>query len=133
MKLRAARSLRHAVLTWLLPCGGPAWQLPLMADARAGAPAAGMDVAEAALPADTGMKARRPHCGACSGSLAPGLRFSLADATSLACAQPSKQMRMAGKVAAPIKRVGAYIRGAGPGPAPAPAPSMDAVEMDTGM
>lgn len=47
--------------------------------------------------------------------------------------QPSKQMRMAGKVAAPIKRVGAYIRGAGPGPAPAPGPAMDVVEMDTGM
>ena len=52
-----------------------------------------------------------------------------ADATSRAT-QPSKQMRMG--VVAPVKRVGALVRGAGAGPAPAPAPSADTVEA-TGM
>lgn len=52
-----------------------------MADARAGAPAAGMDVAEATLPADT-MKARRRCMPRCAGSF----RLRCASAPAFFCA-----------------------------------------------
>ena len=100
--------------------------------ADSGAPAAGMDLSEATLPADT-IKVRAPlHCAASLRALAVDRgRDSDATRRALPPPQPSKQMRMGvgAKAAMPIKRVRERIFGAGPGPAPAPAPAADAVEM----